>query len=230
MADLTLLHPEFKRRNDLFVAACWEQNIDVGYTRVFADYKTQKWYYDNRHRRGIAAANPDAVGSKVPSKVGDFRIKGSYHQRQADGYVHAIDYSFHGCSIDHFHGIAAGYGIRFPIWKSLGEWWHAQWFDARGVYAAPLAPKVPAPKEDDDMPNLIIQPDDGDPAVFFTDGVLKTWVRDGNAIGEAVRLGVAKAALDGTPVKVSRGFVASLALVGGPPLYNPSYSGPKTTS
>ena len=77
---------------------------------------------------------------------------------------------------------------------------------------------------------LLIQPDDGDPAVFLTDGVIKTWVRDGNAVQEAQRLGLAKAALDGTPIRVSRGLVSSLALVGGPPMYAADYHGPRTTS
>lgn len=235
---LELLDPEFARRNEALVEYGWSRGWHIEYTRWLADYDTQKAlrvaYVTGK--RSIEAADPDAQGPRCPEVLGDWFVRGSMHQLQADGRFHALDYSIEGCTWTEFHTAARMFGIGFPLTHEESPWrksqgltdevWHAQAWRAGGEYYP--APLLPAKRKDDDMV-LLIQPDDGDPAVFLTDGVIKTWVRDGNAVQEAQRLGLAKAALDGTPIQVSRGLVSSLALVGGPPIYAADYHGPRTT-
>lgn len=95
---------------------------------------------------------------------------------------------------------------------------------------APDPPAVPAQPKDDDMVRLV-QCNDGDIAVFATDGVIKTWVRDGNALRELAEQGFAQTRLDGSPFPLSRAAINSLALVGPAPDYDPipGYTGPRST-
>jgi hypothetical protein len=82
-------------------------------------------------------------------------------------------------------------------------------------------------KENDDVATLV-QADDGDVAVFLTDGVIKSWVRDGNALAQLRDTGLAKAALDGTPIRLHRATIDSFALIGPAPAYDPTYNGPRS--
>lgn len=236
-ARLAQLHPEFVRRNEAFVGACWDRGWHIEYVRVTADIETQRSLYVayRDRKRSIPAANPDVVGSLCPDDhlltAGRPRwnLVGSFHQVQADGWSHAIDYGYEGCTTDEFHALGHGYGIRFPLadWSVFKEPWHAQWWDAAGVYPAPLLAPAPLP-QGDDMARLV-QPNDGDPAVFVTDGVIKTWVRDGNALAELRDQGFVQARLDGSPWPLTRAAIESLALVGPAPLYAPDYLGPRST-
>lgn len=239
--ELALLHPEFRRRNEALVAECWRRSWNVRYVRVTADRKAQRDLYQayvNRVR-SIPAANPDAVGSLCPDDPlltgggARWNVVGSLHMVQADGWSHAIDYGIEGCTWDEFHALAHGLGIRFPLaeWAVYKEPWHGQWWDASGVYPAPLLPPpITTPRPgDDDMPARLVTPDDGDPAVFVTDGVIKTWVRDGDALAQLRDEGFVQARLDGSPWPLRRSAIESLALVGPAPLYDPMYQGPRST-
>jgi hypothetical protein len=114
------------------------------------------------------------------------------------------------------------------------EPWHYQPVEiarARSSYAGPdplptwplpgETPPPPSPTEDDDM--RLIQPNDGDPAVFCQAGIDATWVRD-----EATR--DAWLALGATgPVLVPRTVLSSLVLNGPAPTANPNFpNGPLT--
>lgn len=239
-ARLALVHPEFRRRNAALVGACWARGWHIEYVRVTADIATQRALrkaYVNR-LRSIPAADPDVVGGLCPDDVfltggrERWRLVGSYHQVQADGWSHAIDYGIEGCTWPEFHALAHGFGLRFPLasWSVYREPWHGQWWDtATGIYPAPLLPPPPLPAGDDDMPARLIIPDDGDPAVFVTDGVIKTWVRDGDALAHLRDEGFVQARTDGTPWPLRRSAIESLALVGPAPIYDPMYQGPRST-
>jgi hypothetical protein len=71
-----------------------------------------------------------------------------------------------------------------------------------------------------------VQCDDGDAAVFATDGIQKTWVRDGFALAELVSIGLVKPDVN----RINRAAIDSLALVGPAPVYEDGYAGPRTTA
>lgn len=123
-------------------------------------------------------------------------------------------------------------GTRWGVgsWSVNRAWTHAALIP--GVDYTPIritAPPAPRPQEDDMRP-MLVRANDGDNAIFITDGVLKTWVRDGNAYEEIRNLGLATAALDGTPLAISRAALSSFALVGPAPAYDPGWTGPRTTA
>ena len=137
--DTQQLHPSMVMRNDRLEADCEQRGWTVGATRVTADYAAQKKLYD-RYVAGTGnlAANPDTAG--VVSPWG-WQVHGSFHQVQADGFSHAIDYEIHGCTWEQFHEVAHVHGIGFPLFAlGLGEPWHAQWWDLRGIYIDFAAP------------------------------------------------------------------------------------------
>lgn len=131
--DIQQLHPTMVARNDRLEADCEARGWTIGATRVTADYGQQKQLYNlYRSGRGNLAANPDALG--VISPWG-WQVHGSFHQIQHDTYSHAIDYTIYGCTWAEFHEVANRHGIGFPLFaQGLGEPWHAQWWDERGIY------------------------------------------------------------------------------------------------
>jgi hypothetical protein len=99
--DIGQLHPTFVFRNDRLLADCAQRGWTIGASRVTADYAQQKALYDAyRAGHGNLAANPDAPGVMSPW---GWQVHGSFHQVQADGYSHAIDYTIVGCTWDEFH-------------------------------------------------------------------------------------------------------------------------------
>lgn len=123
------LHPTFAARDLRMRTEAQTLGIAVGHIRTVATYDEQKALYA-RYLAGTGnqAANPDAVGYQSPW---GWLQRGSWHMEQVDGYGHAIDYSWDGCSTEEFHALCARHGIGFPV---VRENWHAQWFDWRGIY------------------------------------------------------------------------------------------------
>lgn len=134
------LHPVLAARDTRMRAEASRSGIAVGHVRTVATYEQQKALYD-RYRAGTGnlAVDPDAPGYLSPW---GWRQRGSWHMVQVDGYGHAIDYSWDGCTAVEFHTLCARHGIGFPV---AGEDWHAQWFDWNGIYIDHSEPK------DDDM-------------------------------------------------------------------------------
>lgn len=122
------LHPRLVARDEAMRAAAKERGWHIAHIRTTASYSQQKILYA-RYITGTGnqAANPDAVGYDSPW---GWTQRGSWHQEQADGYCHAIDYSY-TCTDDQLYALCAEYGIGFPV---VGEPWHAQWFDWRGIF------------------------------------------------------------------------------------------------
>jgi len=91
------------------------------------------------------------------------------------------------------------------------------------ITAGVFTPQPPPPPTEDDDTMRLIQPNDGDPAVFCQAGIDATWVKD-----EATR--DAWLALGATgPVKVPRTVLSSLVLNGPAPAPNPNFpNGPLT--
>mgnify|MGYP007078663329 FL=1 len=194
--------------------------------RQEATYDEQYYFWDRYvHHGGNLAVAPWAIGPITPF---GWRQIGSNHQVQADGWSHTADYGIAGCEWEEFHDVAWGYGIGFIV---RGEPWHGGWWDSSGVYTVTTALPPPPPpisiSKDLDMAKLV-RCDDGDIAVFVTDGVKKSWVRDPNAYVSLRDVGIAEAAPDGSPYLISRTAVDSLALVGMAPQYRPDYDGPRT--
>ena len=115
--DLTLLHPKFKERLELFFGDGRIANkvTVVSGCRSYAEQK--RLYTKYRAGRGNLAANPDW------KRPGGF-FYGSFHQEQPDGYSYAVDLRITGrVSRSIVTSVARRYGIR-PTVK--GEWWHFQ--------------------------------------------------------------------------------------------------------
>lgn len=219
-----MLHPEFAARDERlrYQAEC--EGMTVWHISTVRTYDEQLVLY-NRYLAGIGNQAAAPWASYNYQSPWGWLARGSLHMVQADGYGHAIDYGLIG-DWNRFHEMAAFHGIGFPV---PGERWHAQWWDHRGIYQNHLPPAPQPPKEEDDMAAFLIQPDDGDIAVFTTDGVTKAWVRDGYALVSLRASGIVKAALDSSPIKLSRSAIDSLKTVGPLPQYDPTYTGPRTT-
>lgn len=114
------------------------------------------------------------------------------------------------------------------------EPWHMQCIEMRGwstwVNAGrpdPVSFVLPTdPESEEDKMAKWIQPDDGDPCVLSTDGMLATWVNNGDAAADLAEAGVR---IDTRVGKVPRTALRGLTLIGSPPAYPPGYTGPRTT-
>lgn len=123
------LHPRFAARDEAMRADAHARGWRVGHVRTVATYAQQQALYAKYlNGTGNQAANPDSIG--YPSPWGWLQL-GSWHMEQVDGYGHAIDYSWDGCTPADFHALCAEHGIGFPV---VSENWHAQWFDWRGIF------------------------------------------------------------------------------------------------
>jgi hypothetical protein len=135
--DLSLLHPRFMERLQLFFddGRMTDKVVVVSGCRSHAE---QKRLYDKyRAGRGNLAANPDW------KRPGGF-FYGSFHQEQPDGYSYAVDLRITGSvTRAEVTSVARRYGFR-PTVK--GEWWHFQprneddWFPSTSFpdHAAPI--------------------------------------------------------------------------------------------
>lgn len=130
-----LLHPTFTAR---LHALLNEDSRIAGKVKIVSgvrSYADQKRLYDG-WKAGKAgfnlAANPDR-------KFGSGLFQGSWHMQQPfDGYGHAVDLRIvgRGLSTGDVARIAKDYGIRQTVLNPF-EWWHFQWRDSNGIFAAP---------------------------------------------------------------------------------------------
>ena len=115
--DLSLLHPRFATRLELFFGDGRIAN-KVAVVSGCRSYAEQKRLYDKyRAGKGNLAANPDW------KRPGGF-FHGSFHQEQRDGYAYAVDLRIIGdVSQTEVTAVARKYGFRPTV---PGEWWHFQ--------------------------------------------------------------------------------------------------------
>jgi len=198
----------------------------IGHTRQESTWDEQyALWLKFVNEQGPQAIAPWAIGALTPW---GWPQVGSMHMVQRDGHSHAADYWFSGCTADQAHGLGLVHGIGFYVDK---EPWHGCWVLGQSIFPdlwTPPPPPLPPIVKDPEMAKLVCA-DDGDPAIWLTDGVWRSWVRDGSAYENLRDNGIAEAALDGSPIKLSRAAVLSMSLAGDPAQYNdPSYTGPKT--
>lgn len=128
---MAALHPRFAERDADMRAAATKKGWHIAHIRTTATYQEQMMLYRKwLNGTGNQAADPDALGYESPW---GWMQHGSWHMEQADGWCHAIDYAY-SCTTKDFHALCAQHGIGFPV---IGEPWHAQWFDWRGIYINP---------------------------------------------------------------------------------------------
>lgn len=124
-------------------------------------------------------------------------------------------------------------GARWGVgsWSVYGRSWSFGGFVDGVNYSTPPSyplPPLVAPIEEAEDMAWLVQADDGDIAVFTTDGVLKSWVRDGNAAADLTNAGISKRGASGQPIRMNRAAIDSLVLVGPAPIYAGDYTGPRT--
>ena len=144
--DLSLLHPEFKRRLEAYFA---DPRIK-GKVKICSGgrtYNQQKELYTKyKNGKGNLAANPDRrFGPKGLDGKGIWR--GSWHMQQIDSYVYAVDIRLTGrISWAVAHDVADDYGIRKTV---PSENWHMQprytseWFPAPALDEGYAIPQLP---------------------------------------------------------------------------------------
>ena len=144
--DLSLLHPEFRRRLEAYFA---DPRIK-GKVKICSGgrtYNQQKALYTKyKNGKGNLAANPDRrFGPKGLDGKGIWR--GSWHMQQVDSFVYAVDIRLTGrISWATAHDVADDYGIRKTVPSEnchmqpryTTEWFPAAAFDKD--YSAPLPP------------------------------------------------------------------------------------------
>ena len=147
--DLSLLHPEFKRRLEAYFA---DPRIK-GKVKICSGGRTynqqKELYTKHKNGKGNLAANPDRrFGPKGLDGKGIWR--GSWHMQQIDSYVYAVDIRLTGrISWAVAHDVADDYGIRKTV---PSENWHMQprytseWFPAPAFDKDYSAPPTPAPE------------------------------------------------------------------------------------
>jgi hypothetical protein len=115
--DLSLLHPRFMERLQLFFddGRMTDKVVVVSGCRSYAEQK--RLYLKYRAGRGNLAANPDW------KRPGGF-FHGSFHQEQTDGYSYAVDLRITGgVTRAEVTNVARRYGFRPTVKR---EWWHFQ--------------------------------------------------------------------------------------------------------
>lgn len=191
------LHPTFAVRDQALRAHVAAVGGRVGHTGTCRSLATQ---IRLRREKPHLAADPYRVGSVTPM---GFRIAGSLHMEQADGYCHAIDYNISGITWSRFHAIAESYGVGFPMKHRSPnpEPWHGQWFTGSRIYPAPALDTreaasepvlTPSAEEDDDMMLWTTHENSGNVVNYLFVGdkhVMSLHRFDGNAM-ELARQGV----------------------------------------
>lgn len=122
------------RRYNALAAAAHERGWRVGVTSATRSREIQADLY-RRWRAGTynvpSVANPNGVNGVSPW---GWTIYGSYHMPQHDGYSHALDLNWSGCTAAELERVAAGYGLVQTVPR---ENWHYQWFHRRTIFDAP---------------------------------------------------------------------------------------------
>lgn len=143
---LAFSHPELQLRYEVLVFHCWLSKWEVGITSSTRSRETQaslyKAWLDGEYLVP-SVANPEADNGESPW---GWRVKGSYHMPQADGYSHALDLWWRGPTQRDFEALAAKCGL---IRTLSDEDWHYQWFLRTQIFEAPLVEEYKAMKEDD---------------------------------------------------------------------------------
>lgn len=144
--SLGLTHPDMVRRWERLCHLAWGQGWELWIEASTRDTATQADLY----RRWLAGtydvpsvANPWLVGSESPW---GWRVVGSYHQPQADGYSHALDIGWRGASTEDFHRLAVQCGL-VPVLSN--ERWHFQWWQGATIFPTDLPRR--RPQEDTTM-------------------------------------------------------------------------------
>lgn len=221
------MHPTFRERDEAFIADAATRGWIIGHTRTEATWDQQyALWLKGVSGNGPYAVAPWAIGPMTPF---GWQQIGSLHMPQRDYFSHAADYWFSGCTVAQAHALALVHGIGFYV---PDEPWHGAWFQGTYIFpdlwVPPPPPPPPPPPKEPSMAKLV-RADDGDAAIFLTDGVWRSWVRDGNAFVNLRDNGIAEAALDGGPILITRAALLSLALAGPPAQYtDPNYNGPRT--
>lgn len=203
MTGLGLSHPELVRRFNLLVAECWANGWECGITSSTRSKATQEDLY----RRWLAGtykvpsvANPNAPHG--PSPWG-WTIVGSYHMPQADGFSHALDLHWRGCTPSEFERLANKCGLQRTV---PNENWHYQWFNRQVIFPGPPEP----PPQQEDKLIAIIVADAGDQTWYVTDFVSKRPLADGNELVQLRDHWNAKCALNGGPLPWPRAWVDAI--------------------
>lgn len=134
MTGLASSHPELARRYERLVELVWSHGWEVWIGSSTRSRATQEDLYERWHAgtyRVPSVANPNADGG--PSPWG-WHWLGSYHMPQADGYSHALDLGWRGCSNAEFFDLAASCGLVRTV---RSENWHYQWVHRNVVFHAP---------------------------------------------------------------------------------------------
>ena len=142
MKDLTLTHPDMAKRFNALVEYGAERGWHVSIISSTRDYAEQKALYAAwaSGLRSAKAGNPDA---DLYASPWNWMARGSLHQVQVDGFSHALDLGWAGCSPFDIADAAQTFGLRLDV---AGENWHFQWWGPGGVHPAPALDT-----KDDDM-------------------------------------------------------------------------------
>ena len=104
------------------------------------EYSKQKALYDRyRAGRGNLAANPDRILRTGPGFPYPWKPRGSWHQRQADGYGHAVDLRRPaGVTSAMADKAVKPYLERWGLKQTVrSEWWHVQALTSSGWVDGP---------------------------------------------------------------------------------------------
>lgn len=143
MAELAQSHPEFARRYQILVRECWARGWLIGITSSTRSRATQEDLYARwlaGSYKAPSVANPNNPHGTSPW---GWTIVGSYHMPQADGYSHALDLNWQGCTPDEFEQLANRCGMQQTV---PNENWHYQWFNRKVIF--PIDPALDNTEED----------------------------------------------------------------------------------
>lgn len=132
MAELAQTHPEMVRRYQKLVELVWASGWEIWIGSSTRSRQTQEDLY-RRWLNGTydvpSVANP--YTNHGPSPCG-WDVIGSYHMPQADGFSHALDLGWRGCSEAQFEALANRCGLQQTV---PNESWHYQWWHRQLVFS-----------------------------------------------------------------------------------------------
>jgi hypothetical protein len=128
--QLAFTHPELVRRYEMLVARMWRRGWDIGITSSSRSEAQQRLWYQMYLRGEFAniVANPDRIYARSPW---GWVARGSMHMIQADGYSHALDVNWTGCTGRQMLDEAYMVGL-FNVEPT--ENWHLEAWDYRGYF------------------------------------------------------------------------------------------------